>query len=92
MWCPINPRNEAAENRELLDLFDCSVVVFQPSFVPLVERIRADLTKVHTWVCLDGGPDGTPAGSTSAPWAGTSSWPGAPAPPSSTPLPSTTWP
>ena len=24
VWCPINPRNEAAENRELLDLFDCS--------------------------------------------------------------------
>ena len=23
VWCPINPRNEAAENRELLDLFDC---------------------------------------------------------------------
>ncbi len=24
VWCPINPRNEAAENRELLDLFDCT--------------------------------------------------------------------
>src|SRR5262245_99215 len=24
VWCPINPRNEAVENRELLDLFDCS--------------------------------------------------------------------
>ena len=58
VWCPINPRNEAAENRELLDLFDCAVVVFQSSFAPLVERIRADLTKVHTWVCLDGGVDG----------------------------------
>jgi acyl-CoA synthetase (AMP-forming)/AMP-acid ligase II len=54
VWCPINPRNEAAENRELLDLFDCTVVVFQRSFAPLVERIRADLTKVRTWVCLDG--------------------------------------
>lgn len=54
VWCPINPRNEAAENRELLDLFDCTVVVFQRSFAPLVERIRPDLTKVRTWVCLDG--------------------------------------
>ena len=53
VWCPINPRNEAAENRELLDLFDCTVVVFQESFAPLVDRIRADLTKVHTWVSLD---------------------------------------
>ncbi|WP_457256373.1 acyl-CoA synthetase [Pedococcus sp. P5_B7] len=56
VWCPINPRNEAAENRELLDLFDCSVVVFQESFAPLVDRIRADLAKVHTWVCLDAAP------------------------------------
>src|SRR5689334_3473126 len=57
VWCPINPRNEAAENRELLDLFDCAVVVFQASFAPLVERIRPELPKVHTWVCLDGGGD-----------------------------------
>jgi acyl-CoA synthetase (AMP-forming)/AMP-acid ligase II len=53
VWCPINPRNEAAENRELLDLFDCEVLVFQSSFAPLVEKIRHDLPKVHTWVCLD---------------------------------------
>ena len=68
VWCPINPRNEAAENRELLDLFDCSVVVFQPSFTPLVERIRGDLTKVHTWVRLDG-----PGGSGESP-AGVLTW------------------
>ena len=36
VWCPINPRNEAAENRELLDLFDCSVLVFQERSRPLV--------------------------------------------------------
>ena len=41
VWCPINPRNEAAENRELLDLFDCVGAVFQASFAPLVEQIRA---------------------------------------------------
>ena len=31
VWCPINPRNEAAENRELLDLFDCAALIFQAS-------------------------------------------------------------
>src|SRR5690348_10443992 len=56
VWCPINPRNEAAENRELLDLFDCSVLMFQSSFAPLVDKIRDELPGVHTWVCLD--PDG----------------------------------
>ena len=59
VWCPINPRNEAAENRELLELFDCRVLVFQHAFAPLVERIRADLPGIHTWVCLDGDVDGT---------------------------------
>ncbi|GAA4716444.1 acyl-CoA synthetase [Phytohabitans rumicis] len=58
VWCPINPRNEAAENRELLDLFDCSVLVFHASFAPLVKRIRPDLAMIHTWVCLDGSVDG----------------------------------
>ncbi len=56
VWCPINPRNEAAENRELLDLFDCSVLVYQSAFAPLVDKIRGELPGIHTWVCLD--PDG----------------------------------
>ncbi|HSU03043.1 MAG TPA: AMP-binding protein [Nocardioides sp.] len=56
VWCPINPRNEAAENRELLELFDTEVVLYQSGFAPLVARIRDDLPGVHTWVCLDG-PD-----------------------------------
>jgi acyl-coenzyme A synthetase/AMP-(fatty) acid ligase len=29
VWCPVNPRNVAAENRELLELFDCTLVVFR---------------------------------------------------------------
>lgn len=53
VWCPINPRNEAAENRELLDLFDCEVVIFQAAFAPLVEAIRGDLPRVHSWIRLD---------------------------------------
>jgi fatty-acyl-CoA synthase len=53
VWCPVNPRNEAAENRELLDLFDCSFLIFQAAFAPLVARIAPDLPKVTTLVCLD---------------------------------------
>ncbi len=58
VWCPVNPRNEAAENRELLDLFDCSVLIFQAQFAPLVEKIRHELPKLTTLVCLDGEVDG----------------------------------
>ena len=58
VWCPVNPRNEAAENRDLLDLFDCRCLIFQAAFAPLVARIRPDLPKLTTLVCLDGEPDG----------------------------------
>ena len=47
VWCPINPRNEAAENRELLDLFDCSALIFQPRSRPWSTQIRDDLPQVH---------------------------------------------
>ncbi len=61
VWCPINPRNEAAENREILDLFDCSCLIFQGGFAPLVSQIAGDLPKVTTLICLDGSaPGATP--------------------------------
>ena len=59
VWCPINPRNEAAENRELLELFGAEVVLYQSGFAPLVATIRDELPGVHTWVCLDSPDDGS---------------------------------
>jgi fatty-acyl-CoA synthase len=56
VWCPVNPRNEAAENRDLLDLFDCRCLIFQAAFAPLVAKIRPDLPNLTTLVCLDGEP------------------------------------
>ncbi|GAA1757776.1 AMP-binding protein [Nostocoides vanveenii] len=58
VWCPINPRNEAAENRELLALFDCATVIFKSSYTDLVARIRDDLPAVRTWVCFDAQVEG----------------------------------
>ena len=54
VWCPINPRNEAGENRELLELFECTTLIFQEQFAPLVAQIRNDLPRLTTLVCLDG--------------------------------------
>ena len=39
VWCPINPRNEAEENRELLELSDCRAVLFAGAYADLVGRI-----------------------------------------------------
>jgi acyl-CoA synthetase (AMP-forming)/AMP-acid ligase II len=54
VWCPVNPRNEAAENRELLDLFDCRCLIFAGAFAPLVAKIAPELPQLRTLVCLDG--------------------------------------
>jgi fatty-acyl-CoA synthase len=53
VWCPVNPRNEAAENRELLDLFGCVALIYQKSFAPLVTQIRGDLPALTTLVRID---------------------------------------
>jgi acyl-CoA synthetase (AMP-forming)/AMP-acid ligase II len=53
VWCPVNPRNEAEENRELLELFDCTTLLYQAAFAPLVEKIRDRLPLLRTLVCLD---------------------------------------
>ncbi|NKY89817.1 AMP-binding protein [Nocardia veterana] len=58
VWCPINPRNEAAENRELLELFGCTCLIFQAAFAPLVHEIAPRLPALTTLVCLDGNVTG----------------------------------
>src|SRR6201996_7748982 len=60
VWCPVNPRNEAAENRELLDLFDCRCLIFAAAFAPLVAKIAPGLPKLATLVCLAGAPSAVP--------------------------------
>src|SRR3954451_17400580 len=57
VWCPVNPRNEAEENRELLALFDCTTLLYAAAYAPLVQKIRDRLPALTTLVCLDGGAD-----------------------------------
>ena len=62
VWCPVNPRNEAEEDRELLDLFGCTALLYQRAFAPLVAAVRDRLPRLTTLVCLDGdGDSGDPA-------------------------------
>ena len=53
VWCPINPRNEADENRYILDAFDCRALIFHSAYEALVERMVPDLPKLSVLVCLD---------------------------------------
>src|ERR1700709_2049824 len=54
VWCPINPRNEAAENRDLLAAFDCRCLLYQHKFQPRVHAISPQLPELAVVVCLDG--------------------------------------
>ncbi len=54
VWCPINPRSEATENRDLLDFFDCTCLIYQARFSGLVEQIVTQLPALATLICLDG--------------------------------------
>jgi acyl-CoA synthetase (AMP-forming)/AMP-acid ligase II len=62
VWCPVNPRNQPAENRDLLDLVDCVALLHQAAFTPLVEQIRPGLPSLRVVVRLDG-PDADSTGS-----------------------------
>lgn len=53
VWCPVNPRNAAAENRAILDGFDCSLLIFHSSFAGTVQEMLPDLPKLRRLVCLD---------------------------------------
>ena len=53
VWCPINPRNEAAENAYVLDNFDCAALFFHSKFAELVDDLRRQLPKLELLVCLD---------------------------------------
>jgi fatty-acyl-CoA synthase len=54
VWCPVNPRNEADENRQLFELFGCRFLFFQEKFAGLVDKIRDQLPALEWLVCLDG--------------------------------------
>jgi acyl-CoA synthetase (AMP-forming)/AMP-acid ligase II len=53
VWTPINPRNEATENRYVLDAFDCAGLIFHSAYAPMVEQIRGSCPKLRVLVCLD---------------------------------------
>ncbi|MDA0182808.1 long-chain fatty acid--CoA ligase [Solirubrobacter phytolaccae] len=48
VWCPINPRNETAENRALLELFDCDCLLYHSAYEAMVREIP-----LRVAVCLD---------------------------------------
>jgi len=48
VWCPVNPRNELAENRALLELFDCECLIHHADYAPVAEQLGVPRT-----VCLD---------------------------------------
>ncbi|MBL8649322.1 MAG: AMP-binding protein [Sphingopyxis sp.] len=61
VWCPINPRNEGAENAYVLDNFDCTALIFHSKFADLVDELRGHLPQLSLLVCLDAEQDFAPS-------------------------------
>ena len=61
VWCPINPRNEAAETHFILDNFDAEVLIFSSDFAAMVAKMRPDLSKLRVIVCLDAEVEDAPS-------------------------------
>jgi acyl-CoA synthetase (AMP-forming)/AMP-acid ligase II len=61
VWCPINPRNEIAENRALLELFDCQCLIYHAAYAPMAEqldlRMKVCLDELDDWLGGVGGGD-----------------------------------
>lgn len=53
VWCPINPRNETAENRWVLQAFDCVALLFHSHYASMVQAMRAELSGLTALVCID---------------------------------------
>jgi fatty-acyl-CoA synthase len=68
VWVPVNPRSEAAENRYVLDAFDCAALLFHSAYAPMVEQVRASLPKLRVLVCLDSSLPMMPSVPTLAQW------------------------
>jgi len=54
-WIPVNPRGTPDECASVLDTFDCEVLFFQQAFAAAIEPMRAQLTKIKLWICIDAG-------------------------------------
>jgi fatty-acyl-CoA synthase len=67
IWCFTDVRDEPARTLKVLDHLDCSCLIFQNSFAPLVRRISRELPKVRLLVCVDQDPGMAPAPPASIP-------------------------
>ncbi len=52
-WIPINPRNSVADNAQILDRFDCSVLFYLSPFAEAVDEIRAQAPGIKKFICID---------------------------------------
>jgi fatty-acyl-CoA synthase len=57
IWCFLDAHNEPDGTLQVLDHIDCSCLIFQSAFAPLVRRISRGLRNVRLLVCIDQDPE-----------------------------------
>ena len=58
-WVPLNPANPPEDTQRLLEGFDCEVLFAHQKFLPIVHKLRPNLTQLRTVVVLGADTDFT---------------------------------
>ncbi|MGH8506929.1 MAG: class I adenylate-forming enzyme family protein [Stenotrophobium sp.] len=66
IWLPINPRNPVAINADLLDRFDCEVLLYHGDYAEESHQLKALLPSIKEFICLT---NDDPAGISLASWS-----------------------
>ena len=61
VWVPLNPRSTPYEHTHLINTFDVEVLFFHSMLKPVVDAMRAQLTTVRLFICIDQSTDNAPA-------------------------------
>ena len=52
-WLPVNPRNSVAVNIDLMDRFECDVLMYHSKYRAEAEAIKAEVSRIQKLVCID---------------------------------------
>lgn len=50
----VHTRNPAPVNVQILEYFDAELIFFHSRYASVIPELKTSLSKVHTWICMDG--------------------------------------
>jgi acyl-CoA synthetase (AMP-forming)/AMP-acid ligase II len=59
VWLPVNPRNATEVNVDILDRFDCELLMFHTNYADEAKKIKEQVPGIKEIVCIDGEVEGS---------------------------------